>query len=202
LQIYHIELTPVPLLMAYNIHTFHLTASTSYLCVKKMVISERTKSLLVYAAKCATGSMAVFIISTVIHYNDIGWCLISVMLVLSADGKDSVPLAITRIKANVAGALVGVMCLLISPTNMWILSTALVVTLALCYLFKLDTGIRSALAATIIIMLHDEGKHVWDTAIERVIAVLAGCALGLLITFIFHFRVTSKTPAAGNQQEA
>lgn len=168
-----------------------------------MVISDRIKSLLVYAAKCATGSLTVFIISSLIHYNDIGWCLISVMLVLSADGKDSVPLAITRIKANVAGAFVGVLSLLISPTNMWILSAALVVTLALCYLFKLDNGIRSALAATIIIMLHDKGKNVWDTSIERITAVLAGCALGLVITFIFHFRVTSKTSVTGsNQQEA
>lgn len=168
-----------------------------------MVISYRLKSLLVYAAKCVTGTLAVFIISSLLHYSDIGWCLISVMLVLSADGKDSVPLAVTRIKANVVGAGVGVLCLLISPTNMWVLSAALVITLSLCYLLKLDTGIRSALAATIIIMLHDEGKHVWDTAIERLIAVLAGCLLALLITFIFHFKVTSKTSAANNgQQEA
>ena len=84
---------------------------------------------------------------------------------------------------------------------MWILSAALVVTLSLCYLFKLDTGIRSALAATIIIMLHEEGRHLWDTAIERIIAVLAGCALGLLITFIFHFKKEPAISSANNHQQ-
>jgi len=151
-------------------------------------MGERIKSLLIYAAKCVTGTLIVFTISSLLHYKDLGWCLISVILVLSPDGKDSVPLAFTRIKANVVGASVGLLCLLISPMNMWILSVALIFTLTLCYFFKLDAGARSALAATVIIMLHEEGKHVWDTALERVIAVLAGCFLGLLITFAFHFK--------------
>lgn len=163
-------------------------------------MNERVKGLLVYGSKCVTGCLAVFIIASFLHYTDIGWALISVMLVLSADGKDSVPLAITRIKANIIGASVGVLCLLISPTNMWIMSMGLFTTLSLCYLFKLDAGIRSALAATIIIMLHDEGRHIWDTAIERIIAVLTGCILALLITFIFHFKETSRTLAIDNTQ--
>ncbi len=151
-------------------------------------MTERIKSLLIYAAKVATGTIVVYIGSMLLHYKDIAWCLISVMLVLSPDGKESVPLAFTRIKANVVGASSGMLCLWICQTNLWIMSTALIITLAFCYLFKLDSGIRSALAATIIIMLHEEGKHVWDTAIERVIAVLSGCAIGLIITFVFHFK--------------
>jgi uncharacterized membrane protein YgaE (UPF0421/DUF939 family) len=166
-------------------------------------MNDRLKSLLVYAAKCATGSFLVFFIASLINFKDSGWCLISVMLVLSADGKDSVSLALTRIKANLVGASVGLICLLISPTNVWILSIALVITLALCYLFNFDAGIRSALAATVIIMFHQEGKHVWDAALVRVISVLAGCVLGLIITFIFHLKATSKNVIAETlQQEA
>ena len=168
-------------------------------------MSERIKSLLVYSAKCATGSLVVFSIASLIHFTDIGWCLISVILVLSPDAKDSVSLAVTRIKANIVGAGVGVLCMLISQPNMWMISVALVITLSLCYLFKLDAGIRSALAATIIIMLHEEGRHLWDAAIERIISVLAGCLLALIITFLFHFKMTSKVTSAANnknQQEA
>lgn len=166
-------------------------------------MSDRIKSLLVYAAKCVTGTLLVFIIASFIHYTDIGWCLISVMLVLSPDGKESVPLAVTRIKANLVGAIVGVLCLCVSHNNMWILSAALAITVAFCYLFKLDAGIRSALAATIIIMLHEEGKHLWDNAIERIIAVLAGCILGLLITFAFHFELAKgQKPLHKDHQEA
>ncbi len=151
-------------------------------------MTERNKSLSIYAAKCITGTITVFILSSLLNYKDLAWALISVILVLSPDGKDSVSLAVTRIKANFVGAAVGIICLLIAPVNMWLMSLAVTIGLFLCYLFKLDTGARSALAATIIIMLHPEGQHVWDTALERVIAVLAGCLLALIITFIFHFR--------------
>lgn len=151
-------------------------------------MNEKVKSFLIYAAKCATGTLAVYILASLLHYNDISWPLISVMLVLSADGKDSLTLAITRVKANVVGAAVGALCLFISPANMWLLSMALAGTLGLCYIFKLEAGIRSSLAATIIIMLHPEGHPVWETALQRIIAVLAGCLLALLITVIFHFK--------------
>ena len=157
---------------------------------------------MIYAAKCVTATLIVFTLSSLLNYRDVGWCLISVILVLSPDGKDSLPLAFTRIKANLVGASVGLLCLLISPTNMWILSAALAVTLSLCYFFKFDTAVRSALAATIIIMLHDEGKHLWDTALERVIAVVAGCTLGLLITFTFHFKEKTVEKKNSHHEEA
>lgn len=164
-------------------------------------MNERVKGFLVYAGKCVSGALLVFVIARFIHYTDIGWSLISVMLVLSPDGKDSVALALTRIKANIAGASVAVVCLFIAPENIWSISIAIVLTMGICYLFKLDAGIRSALAAAIIIMLHNEGKHLWDTAIERIIGVLAGCALALLITFIFHRRLL-QSEENNNQQEA
>jgi uncharacterized membrane protein YgaE (UPF0421/DUF939 family) len=151
-------------------------------------MNARIKSLLVYSAKCITATIVVFILSHLLNYSDIGWCLISVILVLSPDGKEAVAFAVMRIKANILGAVVGLACLLISPASMWTLSIALSVTLSLCYFFKFDTAVRAALAATIIIMLHEEGKHLWDTATERVIAVLAGCILGLAITYVFHFK--------------
>ncbi|HMD00925.1 MAG TPA: FUSC family protein [Ferruginibacter sp.] len=166
-------------------------------------MNERLTSLLVYSAKCVAGCLAVFILASVTNFKDLSWSLISVMLVLSPDGRDSVNLALTRIKANVVGAAFGTLCLLIAATNMWMISISIVMTLSVCYFLKLDAGIRSAIAATIIIMLHEEGKHVWTTAVERIVAVLAGCVLGLIITFIFHFKNTSKQPVKANaEQEA
>ena len=160
-------------------------------------MNERVESLLIYGAKCVTGTLVVFLLSSLLGYKDYGWALISVILVLSPDGKDTYTLAFTRIKANLVGASVGLMCLLLGPANMWIMSLGLAMTLSVCYLFKLDDGMRSAMAATIIILLHEEGKHVWDTALERVLAVLAGCVLGLLITFLFHFKTkTDQKPKA------
>jgi uncharacterized membrane protein YgaE (UPF0421/DUF939 family) len=165
-------------------------------------MSDRVKSFLIYAAKCVAGTLTVFLFSRLTNYTDVAWCLISVMLVLSPDGKDSLPLAVTRIKANFTGVGVGVLCLLISPGNMWMMSAGLTVTLALCYLMKLDTGIRSALAATIIIVLHEEGRDLKEAAMERIISVIAGCLLALAITFLFHNRFTQDEPGKGLHQEA
>lgn len=166
-------------------------------------MSGRVLSFLIYAVKCGSGTLLIFFISPFIPRADINWGLISVVLVLSADGKDSLTLAITRIKANIVGVTIGVVSLLITPTNMWILSLALVITLCLCYIFKLDAGIRSSLCATIIIMLHPAGSKIWETATERVVSVLTGCIVGLAVTFIFHFKErTFNKPIEANQQEA
>lgn len=165
-------------------------------------MNERLKSLLVYAAKCVSAVLVVYLMSAALHYHDIAWCLISVILVLSADGKDALPLAMTRIKANLVGAGVGVICLLFISPGMWCLCIALSITLSCCYLLKFDTAIKSALAATIIIIMHEEGKHLWDTALERVIAVVAGCALGLIVTFLFHFKEKTETVKTAGSDEA
>jgi len=121
------------------------------------------------------------------------------MLVLSPDGSDAVTLAVTRIKANLIGALSGFLLILIHLnqtliTNIVVvLSIAVVITVVLCNLLKLEAATRTALAATIIVMTHEAGLHVWDTAIERVGSVVTGCLLGLVITFIFHNKFTQRT---------
>ena len=61
-------------------------------------------------------------------------------------------------------------------------------------------GSRSALAAVAIIILHEPGPHLWDAAAERAAMVIAGCLLGLLITFVFHRRLTTGTKEPANDQ--
>lgn len=144
------------------------------------------QGLVIYVIKCIIGTLAVFAISTPLHYKNLAWALISVILVLSPEGDDTVKIAINRLKANAIGATVGLLCLLTGYSNMWTMCLAVAITLVVSHYFNLDTSTRSALAATIIIMLHQEGTHLWTTATERVIAVFAGGALGFVITFLFH----------------
>lgn len=153
-----------------------------------MKVEKRIKELLIYGAKCVCGAILVIFISGLFHYREMGWPLFSVILVLSPDGEDAVQVALTRIKTNAIGASIGLLCLLIAPANMWTISLALFSTLCFCYYFKLEDSARTALAAAVIIMLHESGKHYWDNALQRVIAVFSGCMLGLLITYLFHFK--------------
>ena len=152
--------------------------------------------------KCIAGALLVFLIAHLLHYADYIWCLISVMLVLSPDGTDAVSLAMSRIKANLVGAGAGLLMLVVHAPTVVMVSGGIAITVAVCTLLKLEASTRSALAATIIVTLHEAGRHVWDTALERIVAVLAGCLLGLVVTFIFHSRFTSRPAEAHAQQEA
>lgn len=152
----------------------------------------KTNQLLLYMAKCVSGGIIVFILSYITGFTDISWCLISVVLVLSPDNKEALPLAFTRIKANLAGSAASLLCLLLGIPNLFTLTLAFVMAISFCYLFKAMAGSRSSLAAVIIIMLHHDGLTSlpsWETVLERVLSVIIGCSLGLLITLLFHRRL-------------
>jgi uncharacterized membrane protein YgaE (UPF0421/DUF939 family) len=145
------------------------------------------KTLIIYAGKCVSGILLCFLVSLFFKsWIDYPWSLISVVLILSPEGKDSLELAITRIKANFVGAGTGVLMLLTQLPSPWNIALGAVISLFLCDRLKLNTGARSTLAAMIIILLHHEGTHLWDSALSRVSAVVVGCLIGLLVTFIFH----------------
>lgn len=158
-----------------------------------MIDKMRIRRILIYAAKCVTGVLVVLGLSWLVNYADVIWVLISVMLVLSPDGSDAVTLAVTRIKANLVGGISGFLLILVHPNLLLMMCTAVFVTVVICNLLNLEAATRTALAATIIVMTHEAGEHVWDTAVARILSVMAGCLLGLLITFIFHNRYTKQT---------
>jgi uncharacterized membrane protein YgaE (UPF0421/DUF939 family) len=35
-------------------------------------------------------------------------------------------------------------------------------------------------------LLQPEGAHLWESALSRIIAVVAGSLIGLIITYVFH----------------
>jgi len=138
--------------------------------------------------KAVTSAIIIFILGKVLNYSDISWCLISAVLVLSPDSKDAIPLALTRIKANLAGGFASLLCLLLGQPNIYTLSLAIILSISICHVLKLMPSSRSGLAAVIIIMLHKGGPEysLWGMVLERVISVISGCLLGLLVTYVFH----------------
>ncbi len=146
-------------------------------------------NLLLYAAKCVVATALVYLLSRWLSYQEIIWPLVSAILVLSPEGAEAVPLATTRIEANLIGSATSLLCLLLGPTSFVTLSLSLVLTIGLCALCRLMAGSRSALAASVIIMLHEPGMHPWDAAIKRAASVISSCLLGLVVTFAFHQRL-------------
>jgi uncharacterized membrane protein YgaE (UPF0421/DUF939 family) len=140
----------------------------------------------IYALKCVLAAAICFSLAWLLNSADFIWFLISVMLVLSPDSQDALPLALTRIKANAIGAAASLIFLFLGLPQAVGVCAALAVAVLLCHLLKAMAGSRSALAAVIILMLHGPGAHVWDAALGRLLSVAAGCLSGFLITLAFH----------------
>lgn len=158
------------------------------------------KTLGVYIAKCVSGILLCSLLSLFLgEWIDYSWSLISVVLVLSPEGTDSVELAMTRIKANLVGAGVGVLLLFSQVQSPWNIALGAALSLFICYQLKLNAAARSTLAAVIIILLHHEGTTFWGSALSRVCAVITGCALGLVITYIFHSLIKINAPAMNSE---
>lgn len=163
------------------------------------------KYLMVYVLKTVSGIILSFLVSFNIDQIDYTWCLISVILVLSPEGYDAVKLAINRIKANLVGAGVGILFLLFPLTNPLNLALGASLSLYLCFLLKLEDAAKSTLAALVIILLYQDGNELIDASWQRLIAVIAGCVIGLLVTYIFHYLFRWNLPAdmhTSNEKEA
>ena len=159
-------------------------------------LKARYKSLSVYILKTMSAVLLSYFASMLVHWLDFAWCLISSVLVLSPEGTDAMPLALTRIKANLVGAFSGLLILLIDLPVPYNMGAGAIVALFLCDLFKLNTGARSTLAAMIIVLMRPEGAHVWDASLGRTSSVIFGCLLGLMVTLIFHKLFRIKTQVA------
>lgn len=160
---------------------------------------------MVYVLKTVSGIILSFLVSFNIDQIDYTWCLISVILVLSPEGYDAVKLAINRIKANLVGAGVGILFLLFPLTNPLNLALGASLSLYLCFLLKLEDAAKSTLAALVIILLYQDGNELIDASWQRLIAVIAGCVIGLLVTYIFHYLFRWNLPAdmhTSNEKEA
>lgn len=157
------------------------------------------KSIALYMGKCAASCVLAYGLSLLLPGHDLSWFLISIVLVLSPDSAESIPLAVIRIKANLLGALASIAIAMLTLPPLFGLAIALMLTVLLCHYFNVMSGSRPALAAVIIILLHPhENGTPWDIVLLRLAAVIAGCVAGLAITALFHGtywqRKTSSTP--------
>ncbi len=119
------------------------------------------------------------------------WSLISVVLVLAPDRKDAITLAVSRIKANLVGAAVGLGLFYLHPINFPVICVGLAISIVICDWLGIQAATRTATVAILIIVLHEPGKHLWEIAAERAGGVVLGCLIGVMITYLFHLLVQS-----------
>lgn len=143
------------------------------------------KDLLVFIMECLTGTVIGFILYRL--YPAVGaWCLFSIILVLAPDKKDALTLALNRIKANLVGALIGLIISFFHPVNLLTICIGIASAMVVCELLKLNAVVKSAIVAILIITMHVPGEVFWDIALERAGGVMLGCIIGVVITYVFH----------------
>jgi uncharacterized membrane protein YgaE (UPF0421/DUF939 family) len=114
--------------------------------------------------------------------------MVSVVLVIAPDGKNSNRLAFDRMKANVLGSSIGLLLFLIHQPNLFLICIGVMLAIIIGTFLKLNTAMRSTLSALVIVMIHEAQENsTWHVAVERMGCVMVGCIIGLLITIGFNF---------------
>lgn len=151
-------------------------------------MEQKQIDFLLYVVKCLIGATAGFFIYRA--YPEGGaWSLVSILLVLSPEGKDAINLAEVRIKANLVGAGTGLLLFFLHPPALIMICLGVAIVLVICELLKLQVAARSALASVVIICIHESGKYFYQVALERAGGVIGGCLIALLITYLVHYKL-------------
>jgi uncharacterized membrane protein YgaE (UPF0421/DUF939 family) len=143
--------------------------------------------LFIYILECIIGLCVSYTLYKCFPQHQFYWSMVSTVLVIAPDGKGSNQLAFDRMKANILGSSIGLLLFLIHQPNLLLISTAVILTIIIGTFLKLNTALRSALAAVVIVMIHEEDQNsTWHIALERMGCVIIGCIIGLLITLAFN----------------
>jgi uncharacterized membrane protein YgaE (UPF0421/DUF939 family) len=149
------------------------------------MINKEHKHFLFFVLECLVGTIIGFIIYLL--FPVVGaWSLFSIILVLAPDRKDAISLAKNRIRANLIGALVGLLLCYFQTVTLPLICVGIIIAMLLCEWLKLNAVSKSAIVAILIITMHDHGRYFWDIAVERAGEVMLGCIIGVLLTYIFH----------------
>lgn len=134
----------------------------------------------IYIFRCVLGFVLGYYLMRLIPEFDIFWALLSIMLVISPEGKEAPRLTTDRVKANLVGALSGFLVVFLPFELFWKTLLGIVVAAVLSNAFKLLSVSRTAIVAVIIIVL-EKPEEGYIASIERFISVAAGCLIGLFV---------------------
>ncbi len=152
---------------------------------KSLIQKIITSPLIIYTTRCFIGFYIGYLLFLKLQSFEVLWTLISIMLVISPEGKHSKKLSVERFKSNLVGSIVGLVCLEIHhEPNLYICLLGVFLTIMTCYLFNILNMARVALVALIIILVQPHTGDVEATPLIRCIAVTAGCLIGLSITVV------------------
>ncbi|SFI67669.1 Fusaric acid resistance protein-like [Kaistella treverensis] len=136
--------------------------------------------IIIYIFRCWVGFTIGFWLMKQFPNFDLFWALLSIMLVISPEGKDSPRLTMERVKANLIGALSAFVVIAVPVDIFYRILVGILIAALLCNLFNLLNVSRTAVVAIIIILI-EKPNDGFMASIDRFLSVLVGCTIGLLV---------------------
>lgn len=137
--------------------------------------------LIIYTVRCCIGFIIGYFLYEKYPDFELFWTLLSIILVISPEEKDTRKLSIERSKSNFIGSAVALVHLYFWDDSFYAIISGIILTIIICRLFKVMTMARVALVALLIIMIQPHGNSLVEAPIFRFASVTLGCLIGLLI---------------------
>ncbi len=143
-----------------------------------------SSALLIYIIRCLIGFAIGYLLYLRFRQFEVFWALLSIILVISPEEKDSKRLSIERFKSNFVGSIVAMGCVWLMPKSVYTIMVGIVITIICCRIFKIMNMARVAIVALLIIMIEPHHTQLTFTPIYRALATGLGCFIGLAIVII------------------
>ena len=137
--------------------------------------------LLIYILRCCIGFLIGYKLYIEFPEFQLFWTLLSIILVISPEEKDTRRLSIERFKSNFIGSAVAMVLLLFFEPSVYSILFGVLITIVVCRLFQVMNMSRVALVALLIIMVQPHEASLVEAPIYRFGSVAIGCIVGLLI---------------------
>ncbi len=143
-----------------------------------------SSALPIYIFRCLLGFLIGFLLYNRFKELELFWALLSIILVISPEEKDSKRLSIERFKSNFIGSSVAMICVWLLPQSVYSIVFGIVLTIITCRLFNIMNMARVAIVALLIIMIEPHHTQIAYTPIYRALSTGLGCIIGLLIVIL------------------
>lgn len=137
--------------------------------------------LFIYTLRCLLGFSIGYALFLKFPEYELFWTLLSIILVISPEEKDSRRLSIERFKSNFIGSIVALLCIQTLGHDLYAIIIGIVVTIIVCRAFKVMNMARVAVVALLIIMIQPHASSLEHAPILRFLSVATGCLIGLSI---------------------
>ncbi len=159
-----------------------------------------------HGLKTAFAAVLAYTITTLLHLEFGYWAVISTVIVMQIYVADSIEMCLYRLSGTIAGALFGVLVLLVIPRTDFFIGIALFVTIGICsFLSRYKNRYRmAAITVVIIVMTGSHTDNIFAFGMARVSEIFIGilCAFAVSILIFPKRRVDALMDKLEEQSNA